>query len=236
MKPLIIANWKMNLTLKEADEKLKSLMGGNFKARLFVAIPTPYLAYFADKYKTINFCAQDVSSVKNFGPYTGEFSSAMLSSAGINYVLTGQSERRELFRESNKIGRKKSQNCLNSNITPVICIGESLENRQNSNYQEFLIEQLNESIPEGSHQIIIAYEPLWAIGTGISPSIEEISEIVSLIRSSPKTSIVAKNAQLVYSGSVNSKNYHKFLEIKGVDGLIVSSSALDDNELKKILN
>lgn len=235
MKPIIIANWKMNLTLENALLKAAQLNNRNYSAQILLAPPAPYLAYFASKFKNINICAQDVSTLSGYGSYTGEYSVEILKSCGINYSIIGHSERRTTYTETNKIVKKKVENCVNACITPIICIGENLEARQNNNYNEFILEQISESIPKNIHSII-AYEPLWAIGSGIALTIEEISEIFNLIKTDDKIRVIAKNAQLVYGGSVSSKNYREVLAVAGNNGVILGSASLDDEELSLILH
>ncbi|PCJ27578.1 MAG: triose-phosphate isomerase [Rickettsiales bacterium] len=236
MKPIFIANWKMNLSLQEATTKAKHIEAQNYPTQFLLAIPATYLAYFTKTFKKITFCAQDVSVVSGFGAYTGECSADMIKSAGVNYSVIGHSEKRELVPESNRIIRKKAENCTRAGIVPIICIGESLESRQSGHFQEFLLEQLNESIPGNAQEIIIAYEPLWAIGSGIIPTIEEISAIFHFIKSSKDVSMVAKKARLVYGGSVNSGNYREILNIPDASGVMLGSASLKETELDLILN
>ncbi len=127
-------------------------------------------------------------------------------------------------------------NCINANIIPIICVGESLEARKSNHYKEFIAQQINESIPENIKSVIIAYEPFWAIGSGIVPTIAEISEIFEFIKNSKETSFVAKNAQLVYGGSVNSHNYEQILSVNNNSGVMLGSASLKDEELNIILN
>lgn len=228
---MIIANWKMNLTLEEADEICKRL-SSNSSRLLIIAVPTPYIAYLKAKYENLNFCAQDVSIKNDFGSYTGENSAKFFKSFGINYSIIGHSERRNLFGENNETIRQKLLNCISNDITPILCIGESLEIRKSGYYKEFLIRQLEECVGDIiSHvSIIIAYEPVWAIGTKVIPSVNEISEIFDLIRN------LDYKTQLVYGGSVNSENCKKLLEISNISGLLVGAASLDAEELLKILN
>jgi triosephosphate isomerase len=236
MKPIIIANWKMNLTLEEAYTKAKLLDSRNYSAQLLLAPPAPYLAHLTQNFKNINFCAQDLSAFSGFGAYTGEYSAEMIKSCNVNYAIIGHSERRNSIGEHSNFIKQKVLNCIEAQIIPIICVGETLEARKNNNYKEFIAEQINQSIPENAHSIIIAYEPFWAIGSGLVPTIEEISEIFEFIKSSEDISIVAKNAQLVYGGSVSSKNYKEILAIAGNNGIILGSASLNDDELNLILN
>lgn len=235
MKPLIIANWKMNLNLNEAFSKADYLNKRNSSVQFILAPPTPYLAHFVQNFTRTTFCAQDVSSIGGYGSYTGESSASIIKSCGINYAIIGHSEKRTIMKDSNITVRKKVENCLKAGIKPIVCIGESLETRKNNHYKEFILEQITESIPENANNIIIAYEPIWAIGTGIAPTADEIKEIFDFIKNDSAISQVAKNAQLVYGGSVNSRNYKEILSIDGVNGILIGGASLDDDELNLIL-
>lgn len=230
MSPLIIANWKMNLTFNEAIFLATSLTEQSFSRQLIIAPPAPYIGYLKAHFEQIDFCAQDVSSKNEFGSYTGENTAKFFKSCGVNYAIIGHSERRNLCKEDDDIVRVKAQNCLDNDITPIICIGEPLEIRQNKSYPEFLLNQLKQSAPQTDKEIIIAYEPLWSIGTGVVPTIEEISEVFALIRG------LEKKIKLVYGGSVNSKNCEELLKISGISGLLVGGASLNKEELFKILN
>ena len=236
MKPIIIANWKMNLSLNDAFSKAEKLNQRNSSAIFILAPPAPYLAHFANNLTKTTFCAQDVCAISGYGAYTGETSADIIKSCGVNYAIIGHSEKRTFMKDSNTTVRHKAENCIKAGITPIICIGETLEARQNNNYKEFILEQISESIPESAQNIIIAYEPIWAIGTGISPTEEELSEIFDFIKNNSAISQVAKNAQLVYGGSVNSRNYKEILAIKNVSGVLIGGASLDDDELNSILD
>lgn len=235
MKPIIIANWKMNLNLNEAFSKADSLNKRNSSVQFILAPPTPYLAHFTQNFTRTTFCAQDVSSISGYGAYTGETSADIIKSCGINYAIIGHSEKRTTMKDSNLTVRKKVESCIKAGIKPIICVGESLETRKNNNYKDFILEQITESIPENANNIMIAYEPIWAIGTGITPTQEELTEIFDFIKNDSAISQVAKNAQLVYGGSVNSRNYKEILAIEGVSGLLIGGASLDDDELNLIL-
>ena len=236
MKPIIIANWKMNLSLDDAFSKATALNKRNSSAQFILAPPTPYLAHFAKNCSKTSFCAQDVSSISGYGAYTGENSASIIKSCGVNYAIIGHSEKRTIMKDSNMTVRKKAENCVKAGITPIICVGETLETRRNNNYKEFISEQISESIPDNAINIIIAYEPIWAIGTGILPTTDELSVIFDFIKNNSAISQVARNAQLVYGGSVNSRNYKEIISIKGVSGVLIGGASLDDDELNSILD
>jgi triosephosphate isomerase len=234
MTQMIIANWKMNLTLKQASEVCKFLFEHSFTKQLLIAPPTPYIAYLKAQFSTLNFCAQDASIKNEFGSYTGENSAKFLKSCEVNYAIIGHSERRNLFGETNESVRIKAQNCLDNEITPIICIGEPLEARKNNKYKDFLLEQLSESLPKINNKIVLAYEPIWSIGTGAIPTQHQISEIFELIR---KTySNIDYKMHLVYGGSVSWENCEDLLEIPNISGLLVGGASLKKDELFKMLN
>ena len=225
----------MNIKLGEAIALAQKFESFNHSSQFFLAPPTPYLSYLSKVLVKTKICAQDVSSIKELGAYTGENSATIIKSCGVNYSIIGHSERRTNQRESNSIVRKKIENCIEAGIVPIVCIGETLESRQNKNFKEFLIEQINSSIPSNADNLIIAYEPVWAIGSGIAPKPEEIYEIVELIKKSARVELVAKNAQLVYGGSVSSKNFAEIITVPGLSGVLMGSASLDESEMSSIL-
>ncbi|MBA2628890.1 MAG: triose-phosphate isomerase [Rickettsiaceae bacterium] len=236
MNPIIIANWKMTIELNDAITLAQKFESFNHSSQLFLAPPTPYLAYLAKILVKTKLCAQDISSIKELGAYTGENSATIIKSCGVHHSIIGHSERRTTQRESNSLVRKKVENCIEAGIAPIVCIGETLESRKNKNYTEFLIEQINSSLPSNAHNLIIAYEPVWAIGSGITPHPEEIHEIVELIKKSARVELVAKNAQLVYGGSVSSKNFAEIIRVPGLSGVLMGSASIDESEMTSILN
>ncbi|WP_250311654.1 triose-phosphate isomerase [Rickettsia endosymbiont of Oedothorax gibbosus] len=238
MKKLIIVNWKMHMSLDEAFKFCTKLTEQQYNNQLIIAPPIPYLAYLSDKFKSLEFCGQNVSRFVGQGSYTGEYSSLLLKLSKINYSIVGHSERRNFLQESNALIRQKAENCLESQVTPIICIGEDLAIRQNNNYKDFLLKQLEESLPNivGEQNLIVAYEPIWAIGTGITPGQEELTEIFDALNYYLKQRQVANNISLVYGGSVNLDNIEKILSIQNIDGVMVGKSSLDYQMLVQMLN
>jgi triosephosphate isomerase len=237
MIPLIIANWKMNLTLEESITFCNKLTSNPYTTDLIVCPPTPYLAYLANKFMSIKFCAQNISVLPGYGSYTGEYSSIMIKECFTDYVLIGHSERRDMFCESNETIRQKSINAFKAGVTPIICVGEPWENRVNGSYKEFLLTQLAESLPidQEFSNLVIGYEPIWSIGTGLVPSDEELTEIFDIINSFLKQSYVANNISLVYGGSVNLDNVKKILNLKNISGVLVGKASLDSETLLQML-
>lgn len=141
-----------------------------------------------------------------------------------------------MFMETNRIVGKKFRSCINAGITPIICVGEDIENRKNNNYKELIATQIMDAVPKNTDRFIVAYEPLWSIGSGITPTINEIAEIFHFIKTDKKISQLAKNARLVYGGSVNSSNSQDVLAIANNDGIMLGSASLEESGLKAILN
>lgn len=235
MNSIIIANWKMNMTLSAAIDLATELETIDHSYQFLIAPPAPYLAQLASFVKKNKICAQDVSFHGGFGAYTGESSADIIKSCGINYAIIGHSERRFNQKESNELIYSKVDNCLSAGIIPIICVGEPLDIRANNSYREYITQQINSSIPKGAPNIIIAYEPIWSIGSGNVPTIEQISEVIELIKNNVKLEMVAKTAQVVYGGSVNSKNFAQILKINGLDGILIGAASMNWSEMNIIL-
>ena len=237
----IVANWKMNLNFTIANDymvKLNSFLK-NEKININVIIcPQFLLLYFISNLKlnsNINLGAQNCHHIES-GAFTGETSIKILEDMKCKYIITGHSERRTYYNETDAEVLKKALISFKHNISPIICVGESLEIRKKNEYFSFLSSQIINSIPDVSNDLIIAYEPVWSIGTGIIPTIEEIKEISEFIfyfikKKRPNI----KKLNILYGGSVNSKNSKKILDIKNIDGLLVGGASLDINEFIKIL-
>ena len=237
----IVANWKMNLNFTIANDyvvKLNSFLK-NEKININVIIcPQFLLLYFISNLKlnsNINLGAQNCHHIES-GAFTGETSIKILEDMKCKYIIAGHSERRTYYNETDAEVLKKALISFKHNISPIICVGESLEIRKKNEYFSFLSSQIINSIPDVSNDLIIAYEPIWSIGTGIIPTIEEIKEISEFIfyfikKKRPNI----KKLNILYGGSVNSKNSKKILDIKNIDGLLVGGASLDINEFIKIL-
>lgn len=243
MSPIFIANWKMNFlfddALKTIQEIYTLLKTQNELDKLVIAPPLAYLSYMTDKYPQINYAAQDISLNKEFGAYTAEISAKMIKSAGANYAIIGHSDRRLHHNETSNNVRIKAENCIEAGVIPIICVGEPLESRQQKQHLAFVSQQIKESFPKisasSASQIIIAYEPIWAIGSNTIPTTTEIAEIARQIKDTLDASMVAKNISLVYGGSVNSSNCQEILKTEGISGLLIGSAALNPRELLSII-
>jgi triosephosphate isomerase len=243
------ANWKMNLTLQEAEKLIDQLIAlphqlTNNQLAIF-AVPFPYLIPIQKKLqdkKNVFVAAQNCYSKKN-GAYTGEVSAAMLQSIGIEYVVLGHSERREYFDESNAMLAEKVNICLEYNVKPIFCCGESLPIREAGNQNSFVEAQLKESLfhlsAEKITNFIIAYEPIWAIGTGKTATSQQAQEMHAHIRKifAKQYSVsVADSISILYGGSVKASNAKEIFGMPDVDGGLVGGASLMADEFNTIIN
>jgi triosephosphate isomerase len=172
------------------------------------------------------------------GSFTGDTSALMLHNVGCQYVILGHSERRNFHFESDQIISKKIKAALNQKIIPIICVGESKEIRDQAKHLEFVEKQILQSIPTDVkfEKLVIAYEPIWSIGTGIIPSSTQILEMANLIKKicNEKFTDISQSYFTLYGGSVSSKNSQEILAISGIDGLLVGKASLDAEEFATI--
>jgi len=240
MKPLIVANWKMNpITMKEAEELFNSISEGvkNIeKTETVICPPFIYLPLL----KGLTPGAQDCYYEEK-GAYTGEVSVAMLKDLGCKYVIVGHSERRKLFNETNENINKKLKAVLEAGLIPIICIGETEQEREQEKTEEVLKQELIEGLEGISnvYNLVIAYEPIWAIGTGNPCDVEEAKEMNLLIRRiffKLYDSAISKKIRILYGGSVKANNAEEYLKQAGFNGLLVGGASLDAKEFIKIVN
>jgi triosephosphate isomerase len=231
----IIANWKMNFPESEYLSfcaRIESSVPQNIQ--LVIAPPSIILSELTKNFANIEFASQNISSISiDKGAYTGEVSSFLLSKAGIKYSIIGHSERRKNFNESNLSVFAKANLLLKNHITPIICIGEDAEVRKNGKWKNFINKQIEESVPATTDKMIIAYEPVWAIGTGDTATLEQIEEVSEYIHI--LISKLAPNSVLVYGGSVTGSNSSEICKIKGISGILVGGASLNLDEFLKIL-
>ena len=229
-----VANWKLNGSFQFISQYLESLNKEKFTKKCVVLCPpSPYLNYVKDLSKHSFIGAQDCSCFEE-GAYTGEISTKILSDIGINFCIVGHSERRKFFKESNEAVKDKTLKLIENRIIPIICIGETLEEKNSNRTNEILNKQINESVPESAneHNSIIAYEPVWAIGTGKTPTLNEIEDSHKFIRKINKKFL---NFKILYGGSVNIQNSKQISDIKNVDGALIGGASLKIEEFIKII-
>ena len=235
---LIVSNWKMNLNListKKLISKLKSLKTSknikNIVCPQYLLIP-----YVRDLIKSsqIILGAQDCHFEEE-GSFTGDSSILLIKEYACKYVIIGHSERRESHKEENLLIKKKIKIAVKNNIIPIVCIGESFLMRQNNSYLEFIYKQLDECIPKKMGQLIIAYEPIWAIGTGLTPTINDIMEVKENCKKFLRTNKKIDDIKFLYGGSVNSQNFFEIRNKCKVDGALIGGASLLEHEITNIL-
>lgn len=244
---IAVANWKMNLTRTEGQNLLDALLKNGHilgsKQIVIFAVPYPYLPLAQEEIQdSINYFvgAQNCSSEKS-GAYTGEVSVTMLSTVGAEYVIIGHSERREYFHENNEILKKKIDLCLQSGLKAIFCCGEPLTVRSSGTQDEYIKTQIIESIfhLEGSqlNDLIIAYEPIWAIGTGKTATVEQAQNMHAHIRKvmAEKYGDISDNIPILYGGSVKASNALELFSQPDVDGGLVGGASLDPIEFGAII-
>lgn len=246
-KKYVIANWKMNLSLAEtlilAKKFRKKFIG--FKQGQIAVCPSVLALSEVAKIlrgSVIKLGAQNVFW-EEAGAYTGEVSPEMLYEAGCRYVILGHSERRKYLSENYEIINKKVRAVIkNEKLIPIVCIGESWEERKTERRDFVLVEQLEQALSGleifGDQQIVIAYEPIWAIGTGtaIEPiEAEYAHKIIKLaLNDIIGMRVVSKNFSVIYGGSINSKNVKSFANLENMDGLLVGGASLKAEEFYKV--
>ena len=230
---IFIANWKLNGNTQFISEYYQKLLP-NPKNCTVVCSPSIYLNRLKNNEKNLFSGAQDVS-IYNEGAYTGEVSAKMLLNENIKFCIVGHSERRQFFNESNSVVKNKALHLIENKIIPVICIGETLKERQSKLTKSILSEQLQKSIPEIANyeNSIIAYEPIWAIGTGLTPTLEEINDIHSFIKS---TYSKFNQFNILYGGSVKSQNSVDIVSLENVNGCLIGGASLKVDEFNKIIS
>jgi len=234
-KPLIAGNWKMNTTKTEANTISKSIVENNKNDSAVELVIIPPFTYLETVYKnidqtTIKLGAQNVNQNTN-GAYTGEISITMLNDMNCDYVVIGHSERRQYFNESNEETNQKVLLALNHNITPILCVGESLEERETNKTLSIIENQLKVGLQhiEISSEIVIAYEPIWAIGTGKVATPEQAQEVHAYIRQflANLDQSFAEKTRILYGGSVKPENISNLITKNDIDGALVGGASLD---------
>jgi len=237
MKLLIVANWKMNKTIKEAVSLVKELK--KLKSPNEVVICPPYTALqdVAKELKgsKIHLGSQNIH-FEDSGAFTGEISPLMLKELNVKYVIIGHSERRQYFNETNETVNKKLRAALKHKLHPIFCVGETLEQREAGETEDVIEKQLKEGLQsiskEDMKKITIAYEPVWAIGTGRTASPEQAQEVHEFIR---KT-IGEPKVKILYGGSVKPDNAADLLSQKDIDGALVGGASLDAKNFSEIVS
>lgn len=247
-KQIAAANWKMNLTCQQAEVLLHQLAQQQVELKphqyVSLGVPFPYLsmalAYASGRSRT-GVAAQNCYT-KQSGAYTGETSAEMLASMGVQYVILGHSERREYFHESNQMLAEKVDAALSLGLTPIFCCGEALAIREAGTQNEFVAQQLKESLfhldAAGLQKLVIAYEPIWAIGTGKTATAAQAQEMHAHLRqvlAAQYGSEVAAQISILYGGSVKGANAAELFSQPDVDGGLVGGASLKADEFAQVI-
>lgn len=232
-KPLIVANWKMNGSLKANEALLLAWKqaGIGAKAEVAVCASAPYLAQLQAELQgsEMDWGAQDVSAQES-GAYTGEVSAAMLRDFACRYVIVGHSERRQHHGETDDLVAVKAQRALACGITPIVCVGETLQDRELGRTEFVVKRQLSAVIHAVGHcssEIVVAYEPVWAIGTGLTATPEQAQEVHAVLRAQLRAaSAHAKGNKILYGGSMNASNASALLSQPDIDGGLIGGASL----------
>ena len=245
-RKVIAGNWKMNKLPNEAMEFISELAPLVKDSESEVVICVPYTDLFYSlmhaQDTNIKIGAQNMNAEEK-GAYTGEVSGEMLKAIGVEYVIIGHSERRAYYNETDESVNKKLKKALALELKPIVCVGESLEQRENGTAKEIVTTQTKLALEGLSNEdvtkTIIAYEPIWAIGTGKTATKEDANETIKWIREEIKNiygNDVAENSIIQYGGSVKSSNAKDLFEMSDIDGGLVGGASLDAEEFAKIVN
>lgn len=247
-KKIVAGNWKMNKTMEEAlilaSEVVHMVKDEvNAEVQVIIAPPALYLNTLqkhTEGVANMGIAAQNCSN-KASGAYTGEVSASMLKAIGVTHVILGHSERRQYFNETNEQLAEKVNIVLENELTPIFCCGESLELRQGGTFLESVATQLTESLfhlsAEELSKVVIAYEPIWAIGTGLTASSEQAQEMHAYLRGHLATKYgqeIADGISILYGGSCNEKNAAELFACPDVDGGLIGGASLKSREFTNI--
>ena len=238
-KNIVAGNWKMNTTLPEgvalAKDVNEALKGVDAKCDVIICVPFTHLASVNDVINSekLGLGAENCADHKS-GAYTGEVSAPMVASTGATYVILGHSERRQYYGETSEILKEKVNLALANNLTPIFCVGEVLEQRENGSYLEVVKKQIEEAIfdlsAEDFSKLILAYEPVWAIGTGKTATDDQAQEMHAYIRgviADKYGKEVADNTSILYGGSCKPSNAKALFAKPDVDGGLIGGASLD---------
>ena len=243
---IIAANWKMNKITKEVSEFLAAIDKVTWKSKNTIILfpPYPYLYLMRDKlrYSKVLYGTQNIHWQES-GAFTGEVSGNMAKDFGCKYAIIGHSERRNLFFETDEMMSKKVEASLKSGIKPILCVGENLEERSSNQYKDKLRNQIMRGLekvsPDMTDRVVMAYEPVWAIGTGMNASPEQVEETHGYIRSvldSIFGDSYSKKIPILYGGSVKPLNATEIAVAQNVSGFLIGGASLKFDDMKEIID
>ena len=244
-KPVIIGNWKMNKTLDEAKILISNILSQKLDNSVEKVVCVPYV-YVTEIKKLIDGTGIGLGVqnmfYENSGAYTGEISPTMLKSCGVSYVILGHSERRTIFNETDDLINKKVKAALQNNIIPILCCGESLDERNSGAEKDIVKRQISNSLfgisKSEIEKVIIAYEPIWAIGTGLTASSEDAEDMIKFIREILKDIYgeISFKVRIQYGGSVKPNNIKDLMQKENIDGALVGGACLESTSFCELIN
>ncbi|EDP23712.1 triose-phosphate isomerase [Parvimonas micra] len=244
-KPVIIGNWKMNKDLDEAKKLVKEIVSEKLDNTVEKVVCVPFV-YVTEVTKLLE--GSDVGLgvqnmyFENKGAFTGEISPIMLKSCGVSYVILGHSERRTIFNETDEMINKKVKSALQNNLIPILCCGETLEERNLGIEKEVVEKQIRNTLDDISvndiEKVIIAYEPIWAIGTGLTASSDDAENMIKFIREILYDIYgnLSENIRIQYGGSVKPNNIKDLMQKENVDGALVGGACLESASFCALIN
>ena len=228
---VIAGNWKMNGTTTGLKDMISALQNVDTENKIILCVPYTMLGLDSGR---AFLGAQDVST-HDHGAYTGEVSASMIADTGAKYVIVGHSERRQYHSETNDVVRQKVSAALSFGLTPIICVGETMEEKRAGKTMEIIESGVRESIPNDiDKDIIVAYEPRWAIGAGLTTTTEEITEAHTLIANT-LSSMGLSGTPILYGASVKGSNAAEIMSIPNVDGVLVGGASLKPDDFIPII-
>ncbi|MBP3037933.1 triose-phosphate isomerase [Bacillaceae bacterium Marseille-Q3522] len=245
-KPIIAGNWKMHKTLPEAKsfvEEVNGLVPGKASVETVICAPALFLASLVESTEKsdVEIGAQTMHFEES-GAFTGEISPKALEDLGVKYVIIGHSERREMFNETDETVNKKTLAAFHYHLTPIVCVGETLEQRENGETNAFVGNQVKKALAgltdEQAKTVVIAYEPIWAIGTGKSSTATDANDVCSHIRqvvSDQFNEEVAAAIRIQYGGSVKPANIKEYMSQPDIDGALVGGASLESQSFLQLL-
>lgn len=244
-KPIIAGNWKMNMTPDEAKELVSALIPLVADAKCDVVVCPPYVDLCTVKNliegTNIRLGAQNIHWAEK-GAFTGEISAKMLKARGVEFAIVGHSERRQYFGETDETVNARAKAALEAGITPIICVGESLEQRENGVTDAVVTVQTVAALKDMTNaqveSLVIAYEPIWAIGTGKTATKEDANATIAVIRNAVKDVFGKETADAVriqYGGSMNPKNASELMAMPEIDGGLIGGASLKAEDFSKVV-
>ena len=242
-KTIVAGNWKMNASKDSVESLVTDILSGasDVSAEIIVCAPFPYLSQVEVLIEGSNLMlgAQNLN-LNASGAFTGEVSAEMIKDFGANHVIVGHSERRSLYGETSEIVAEKTKAAIDSGLTPILCLGESLDQRESGKTESVVSEQLNKVIKmvgiEAFNNIIIAYEPVWAIGTGMTATPEQAQAVHKFIRDllASSSQDIAHKTAILYGGSMNAGNAVELISCADIDGGLIGGAALKAEDFLQI--